>query len=66
ENNLYHSVENGWLRLAFYVLFRQFSEELSRLHAQAPSIIVSRAQVLRALALGVLWGENLLVSLINI
>lgn len=54
DNNLYHSVNNRWLSLAFYDLFAPFTPQLSRLEQQAPTIIVAPAQVLRALALAVL------------
>lgn len=57
DNNLYHSVDNRWLSLAFYDLFSPFLAQLPRLQAQAPTIIVAPAQVLRALALAVLNGQ---------
>ncbi|QXW44912.1 F390 synthetase-related protein [Pseudomonas amygdali] len=57
DSNLYHSVDNRWLSLAFYDLFSPFLEQLPRLQAQAPTIIVAPAQVLRALALAVLHGQ---------
>ena len=57
DNNLYHSVNNRWLSLAFYDLLAPFSEHLPALERQAPSIIVAPAQVLRALALAVLAGQ---------
>lgn len=57
DNNLYHSVDNRWLSLTFYDLFSPFDAQLSRLQAQAPTLIVAPAQVLRALALAVLDGR---------
>lgn len=57
DNNLYHSVDNRWLSLHFYDLFAPFAEQCARLQHQQPSIIVAPAQVLRALALGVMRGE---------
>ncbi|WP_144934765.1 F390 synthetase-related protein [Pseudomonas alabamensis] len=57
DNNLYHSVDNRWLSLTFYDLFSPFDAQLSRLQAQAPTLIVAPAQVLRALALAVLEGR---------
>lgn len=57
DNNLYHSVDNRWLSLAFYDLFSPFLAQLPRLQEQAPTIIVAPAQVLRALALAVLNGQ---------
>ncbi|MBA1190114.1 CoF synthetase [Pseudomonas entomophila] len=57
DSNLYHSVDNRWLSLTFYDLFSPFDAQLSRLQAQAPTLIVAPAQVLRALALAVLDGR---------
>lgn len=57
DSNLYHSIDNRWLSLAFYDLFSPFTDQLPRLQAQAPTIIVAPAQVLRALALAVLDGQ---------
>ncbi|EOL8988721.1 F390 synthetase-related protein [Cronobacter dublinensis] len=57
DNNLYQSVNSRWLSLAFYDLFEPFDTLLTRLEADAPSIIVAPAQVLRALALAVQSGE---------
>jgi len=57
DNNLYHSVNNRWLSLAFYDLLAPFNAHLPALERQAPSIIVAPAQVLRALALAVLAGQ---------
>ncbi len=57
DNNLYQSVDNHWLSLAFYDLFASFADQLPRLEAQAPTIIVAPAQVLRALALAVNAGQ---------
>ncbi len=57
DNNLYQSVNNRWLSLAFFDLFADFSQQLPRLTAYSPSIIVAPAQVLRALALAQLKGE---------
>ncbi|WP_122436694.1 F390 synthetase-related protein [Pseudomonas viridiflava] len=57
DSNLYHSVDNRWLSLAFYDLFASFVDQLPRLQAQAPTIIVAPAQVLRALALAVNAGQ---------
>ncbi|MCI3947940.1 CoF synthetase [Pseudomonas syringae] len=57
DNNLYHSVDNRWLSLAFYDLFSPFFDQLHRLQMQAPTLIVAPAQVLRALALAVLDGQ---------
>lgn len=56
DNNLYRSVNNRWLSLAFYDLLAPFVPQLARLEAQSPTIIVAPAQVLRALALEVLAG----------
>ncbi len=56
DNNLYRSVNNRWLNLAFYDLLAPFAPQLARLEAQSPTIIVAPAQVLRALALEVLAG----------
>lgn len=56
DNNLYRSVNNRWLSLAFYDLLAPFAPQLARLEAQSPTIIVAPAQVLRALALEVLAG----------
>jgi putative adenylate-forming enzyme len=41
DNNLYHSVNNRWLSLAFYDLLAPFSAHLPALERQAPSIIVA-------------------------
>ncbi|CAI0694993.1 putative adenylate-forming enzyme [Serratia entomophila] len=57
DNNLYHSVNNRWLSLAFYDLFAPFAAQLPQLERQAPTIIVAPAQVLRALALAVQAGQ---------
>ncbi|MDR1461651.1 MAG: CoF synthetase [Azoarcus sp.] len=57
DNNLYHSIVNRWLSLAFYDLFAPFHTQLHRLEQQAATIIVAPAQVLRALALAVKAGE---------
>ncbi|MEX5382803.1 F390 synthetase-related protein [Cronobacter muytjensii] len=57
DNNLYQSVNSRWLSLTFYDLFVPFDTLLARLEAEAPSIIVAPAQVLRALALAVRAGE---------
>jgi putative adenylate-forming enzyme len=57
DNNLYHSVDNRWLSLRFFDLFAPFAAHLPMLAAQAPTIIVAPAQVLRALALAVLDGQ---------
>ncbi|WP_200908869.1 F390 synthetase-related protein [Cronobacter condimenti] len=57
DNNLYQSVNSRWLSLTFYDLFQPFDTLLTRLEADAPSIIVAPAQVLRALALAVLAGK---------
>nr|WP_228066169.1 F390 synthetase-related protein [Superficieibacter sp. 1612_C1] len=56
DNNLYRSVNNRWLSLAFYDLLAPFAPQLARLESQSPTIIVAPAQVLRALALEVLAG----------
>lgn len=56
DNNLYRSVNNRWLSLAFYDLLAPFVPQLAQLEAQSPTIIVAPAQVLRALALEVLAG----------
>jgi putative adenylate-forming enzyme len=56
DNTLYHSVNNRWLSLRFYDLFAPFDAECERLARQNPSIVVAPAQVLRALAQGVLAG----------
>lgn len=57
DNNLYQSVNNRWLSLAFYDLLAPFAAQITRLAAQSPTLIVAPAQVLRALALAVLAGE---------
>lgn len=54
DNNLYHSVNNRWLSLAFFDLFSSFPPQMQRLEDFAPTIIVAPAQVLRQLALAVL------------
>lgn len=57
NNNLYQSVNNRWLSLAYYDLFQPFSSHLKSLEQQNPTIIVAPAQVLRELALSVQRGE---------
>ncbi|WP_299997277.1 F390 synthetase-related protein [uncultured Cedecea sp.] len=57
NNNLYQSVNNRWLSLAYYDLFQSFSSHLPVLEQQAPTIIVAPAQVLRELALSVQRNE---------
>ena len=57
DNNLYHSVNNRWLSLAFYDLLAPFRQQLTQLEQQSPTLIVAPAQVLRALALAVMAGE---------
>jgi len=57
NNNLYQSVNNRWLSLAYYDLFQPFSSHLQPLGKQAPTIIVAPAQVLRELAFSVQRGE---------
>lgn len=57
DNNLYQSVNNRWLSLAFYDLLAAFMPQLARLEAQNPTLIVAPAQVLRALALEVQAGR---------
>lgn len=57
NNNLYQSVNNRWLSLAYYDLFQPFSSHLQSLEQQDPTIIVAPAQVLRELALSVQRGE---------
>ncbi len=57
DNNLYRSVNNRWLSLAFYDLLAPFQPQLARLEAQSPTLIVAPAQVLRTLALSVLAGK---------
>ncbi|ABS49431.1 MULTISPECIES: F390 synthetase-related protein [Yersinia pseudotuberculosis complex] len=57
DNNLYQSVNNRWLSLAFYDLFQPFQSHAGLLEQQSPTIIVAPAQVLRALALAVMRGE---------
>ena len=57
DNNLYQSVNNRWLSLAFYDLLADFMPQLARLEAQDPTLIVAPAQVLRALALEVQAGR---------
>lgn len=57
DNNLYHSVSNRWLSLAFYDLLAPFRQQLTQLEQQSPTLIVAPAQVLRALALAVMAGE---------
>ncbi|WP_413528618.1 F390 synthetase-related protein [Rahnella inusitata] len=61
DNNLYHSVNNRWLSLAFFDLFSPFQPQLQQLENFAPTIIVAPAQVLRQLALAVL-NEELTLS----
>lgn len=56
DNNLYRSVNNRWLSLAFYDLLAPFQPQLAKLEMQSPTLIVAPAQVLRALALAVLDG----------
>ncbi len=48
DNNLYQSVNNRWLSLAFYDLFQPFQSHAGLLEQQSPTIIVAPAQVLRA------------------
>lgn len=50
DNNLYHSVNNRWLSLAFYDLFAPFAGHLQQIERDQPSIVVAPAQVLCALA----------------
>lgn len=57
DNNLYQSVNNCWISLKFYDLFAPFSEQISELEQQSPTLIVAPTQVLRALALAVLAGK---------
>ncbi len=57
NNNLYQSVNNRWLSLAYYDLFQPLSSHHPLLEKQAPTIIVAPAQVLRELALRVQRGE---------
>ena len=57
NNNLYQSVNNRWLSLAYYDLFQPLSSHCQPLEKQAPTIIVAPAQVLRELALRVQRGE---------
>lgn len=57
NNNLYQSVNNRWLSLAYYDLFQPLSSHHSTLEKQAPTIVVAPAQVLRELALRVQRGE---------
>lgn len=57
DNNLYQSVNNRWLSLAFYDLLSPFPALLTRLQTQNPTLIVAPAQVLRALALAVQDGR---------
>jgi len=57
NNNLYQSVNNRWLSLAYYDLFLPLSGHLSPLEQQRPTIIVAPAQVLRELALRVQQGQ---------
>ena len=57
NNNLYQSVNNRWLSLAYYDLFQPFSSHLQSLEKQAPTMIVAPAQVLRELAFSVQRGE---------
>lgn len=63
DSNLYQSVNNRWLSLAFYDLFSPFAAHLPRLQNQAPTIIVAPAQVLRALALAQQDGQLALPGL---
>lgn len=51
NNNLYQSVNNRWLSLAFYDLFQPMRSHYPPLEQQSPTIIVAPAQVLRELAL---------------
>lgn len=57
NNNLYQSVNNRWLSLAFYDLFQPMRSHYAPLEQQSPTIIVAPAQVLRELALSVKRGE---------
>lgn len=57
NNNLYQSVNNRWLSLAYYDLFQPMTSHQPRLENQAPTIIVAPAQVLRELAFRVQRGE---------
>lgn len=57
NNNLYQSVNNRWLSLAYYDLFQPISSHQEPLEKQAPTIIVAPAQVLRELAFRVQRGE---------
>lgn len=50
DNNLYHSVNNRWLSLAFYDLFAPFAGHLQQIQRDQPTIVVAPAQVLCALA----------------
>ena len=57
NNNLYQTVNNRWLSLEFYDLFKPIISHFGSLQQQSPTIIVAPAQVLRELALCVLRGE---------
>lgn len=57
NNNLYRSVNNRWLSLAFYDLYQPMASHLATIGQQSPTIIVAPAQVLRELALRVQRGE---------
>ena len=57
NSNLYTAVRTRWLTFTFFDLFTPFDQQLERLSAYQPSVIVAPAQVLRQLALKVLSGE---------
>jgi putative adenylate-forming enzyme len=57
DNNLYQTVNNRWLSLTFFDLFRPFAEHLPRLQQLQPTIVVGPAQVLCALAQAVQCGQ---------
>jgi putative adenylate-forming enzyme len=57
DNNLYHSVNNRWLSLAFYDLFAPFASHFEQLERDQPTIVVAPAQVLCALATEVERGN---------
>ncbi|MEB3753156.1 F390 synthetase-related protein [Acinetobacter sp. MD2(2019)] len=57
DNHLYQSVNSYWLSLNFFGLFENFQQQLAKLSAYQPTIIVAPAQVLTAMAKEKLAGR---------
>lgn len=57
NNNLYNTVNNRWISFKFFDLFNTFDDNLEKLNAFKPTLIVAPAQVLRALALAKKSGK---------